>query len=38
MPPKLLELIDEFTRVAGCKINTEISAAILYITNQKTVK
>ena len=34
---KLLELINEFSKVAGYKINTEKSLAFLY-TNNKTSK
>ena len=33
---KLLELINEYSKVAGYKINTEISLASLYINNEKT--
>ena len=33
---KLLELINEYSKVAGCKINTEIFLAILYTNNEKT--
>ena len=33
---KLLELISEFSKVAGCKINTQKSLAFLYtMKNQK---
>ena len=32
---KLLELISEFSKVAGCKINTEKSLAFLYTNNEK---
>ena len=32
---KLLELINDYSKVAGCKINTEISA-FLYTNNEKT--
>ena len=32
---KLLELISEFTKVAGYKINTQNSLAFLYINNEK---
>ena len=31
--PKLLELINEFSKVAGYKINTQISIAFLYANN-----
>ena len=33
---KLLELINEYSKVAGCKINTEIFLAILYTNDEKT--
>ena len=33
---KLLELINEYSKVAGYKINTEKSLAFLYINNEKT--
>ena len=33
---KLLELISEFTKVAGYKINTQKSLAFLYINNEKS--
>ena len=33
---KLLELINEFNQVAGCKINTQKSLAFLYTSNEKT--
>ena len=33
---KLLELINEYNNVAGCKINTEKSLALLYTNNEKT--
>ena len=32
---KLLELIGEFSKVAGCKINTQKSLAFLYTNNEK---
>ena len=32
---KLLELISEFSKVAGCKINTQKSLAFLYTNNEK---
>ena len=35
---KLLELISEFTKVAGYKINTQKSLAFLYINNEKSEK
>ena len=33
---KLLELINEFSRVAGYKINTQKSLAFLYTNNEKS--
>ena len=33
---KLLELIREFSKVAGYKINTQKSLAFLYISNKKS--
>ena len=33
---KLLELINEYSKVAGYKINTEKSLAFLHTTNEKT--
>ena len=33
---KLLELINEFSKVAGHKINTQKSLAFLYITNKRS--
>ena len=33
---KLLELISEFSKVAGHKINTQESLAFLYINNEKS--
>ena len=35
---KLLELIGEFSKVAGCKIKTEKSLAFLYTNNEKSEK
>ena len=35
---KLLELINEYSKVAGYKINTEKSLAFLYTNNKKTEK
>ena len=35
---KLLELINEYSKVLGYKINTEKSLAFLYINNEKTEK
>jgi len=32
---KLLELINEYSKVAGYKINTQKSLAFLYIDNEK---
>ena len=33
---KSLELINEYSKVAGYKINTQISLAFLYTNNEKT--
>ena len=33
---KLLELISEFSKVAGCKINTQKSLEFLYTNNEKS--
>ena len=33
---KLLQLISEFIKVAGCKINTQKSLAFLYTDNEKS--
>ena len=33
---KLLELINEYSKVIGYKINTQKSLAFLYINNEKT--
>ena len=33
---KLLELISEYSKVAGYKINTQKSLAFLYTNNEKT--
>ena len=33
---KLLELINEYSNAAGCKINTQKSFAYLYTINEKT--
>ena len=33
---KLVELINEYSKVAGYKINTQKSLAFLYINNEKT--
>ena len=33
---KLLELINEYSKVAGYKINTDKSLAFLYTNNEKT--
>ena len=35
---KFLELINEYSKVAGYKINTEKSLAFLYTNNEKTEK
>ena len=35
---KLLELINEFSKVAGYKINTQKSLAFLYTNNEKSEK
>ena len=35
---KLLELINEYSKVAGYKINTQTSLAFLYTNNEKTEK
>ena len=35
---KLLELINEYSKVAGYKINTQNSLAFLYTSNEKTEK
>ena len=35
---KLLQLIHEFGKVAGCKINTQKSIAFLYTNNEKAEK
>ena len=35
---KLLELISEFSKVAGYKINTQKSLAFLYTNNKKSEK
>ena len=35
---KLLELISEFSKVAGYKINIEKSLAFLYINNERSEK
>ena len=35
---KLLELINEYSKVAGCKINTQKSLAFLYTNNEKVEK
>ena len=35
---KLLELINEYSKLAGYKINTQKSLAFLYINNEKTEK
>ena len=35
---KLLELINEYSKVAGYKINTQKSLTFLYTNNEKTEK
>ena len=35
---KLLELINEYSKVAGYKINTQKSLAFLYMNNEKIEK
>ena len=35
---KLLEPINEYSKVAGCKINTQKSLAFLYMNNEKIEK
>ena len=35
---KLLDLINEYSNVAGCKINTQKSLAFLYTNNEKTAR
>ena len=35
-PKKLLELINEFSKVSGYTINTRKSLAFLYINNEKS--
>ena len=35
---KLLELISEFSKAAGCKINTQKLFAFLYSNNEKSEK
>ena len=35
---KLLELISEFSKLTGCKINTQKSVTFLYTTNEKSEK
>ena len=37
-PRKLLELINEYSNVAGYKIKTQKSLAFLYTNNEKTEK
>ena len=37
-PRKLLELINEYSKVAGYKINTQKSLAFLYTNNEKIEK
>ena len=33
--PELLELISEFSRIAGYKVNTQKSVAFLYTSNER---
>ena len=35
---KLLELINEYSKVVGYKVNTQISLTFLYTNNEKTEK
>ena len=35
---KLLELINEYSKITGCKINTQKFLAFLYTNNEKTEK
>ena len=35
---KLLELINEYSKVVGCKINTQKSLAFLYINDENVEK
>ena len=35
---KLLELINKYSKVSGCKINTQKSLAFLYTNNEKVEK
>ena len=35
---KLLELINEYSKATGCKINTQKSLAFLYTENEKSEK
>ena len=36
LPKKLLELINIFDKIAGCKINTQKLAAFLYTNHEKS--
>ena len=33
---KLLELINDFSKVAGCRVNTQKSLTFLYTNNEKS--
>ena len=35
---KLLELINDFSKVAGCRVNTQKSLTFLYTNNEKTAR
>ena len=37
-PRKLIELINEYSKITGYKINTQKSLAFLYTNNEKTEK
>ena len=37
-PKKLLDIINKFSKVAGCKINIQKSVAFLYINNELSEK
>jgi hypothetical protein len=36
--PKLLDTINSFSNVAGCKVNLQKSVAFLYTYNEQTAK
>lgn len=39
MPPKiLLEVINKFNKVAGCKVNLQKSGAFIYTNNKQSEK